>query len=187
MENIIQECSNILANLDKFTEVSVVDDFKLSNINDMYLIKGKCLNKAKHYEKCVWNENIIKHIQQDNIDDIVVLDKISSNEKTQRTILNTKTKFMNLGQYVKVERMQRIRNENTSMVVTYIIDDTDDADEDIKALPHIKDGWSVMKFEDIDGETYLTFLFKYDVNIPECFRNVIGIKGLQSVLNISKQ
>ena len=198
METVVVECSKILANLENFTDISTVDGFKLSNLDDIYLVKGKCTHDVSHYDNCTWDETQVQSIQQDNVDHIEVLDRVSPSEKTIRTILNTKTKFMNLGQFVKIEKLHRVQDSTSSMMVSYIVN----ADDAVLAtpatpatpttsatqdLPHVQGGWSLMKFENTNGETHLTFLFKYDVNIPDCFRNVIGLKGLQSILNIARQ
>ena len=188
METVVMECSKILTNLENFTEISTVDGFKLSNLGDIFLVKGKCTNDVSHYDNCTWDEKQIQSIQQDNVDHIEVLGCVSSSEKTVCSILNTKTKFMNLGQFVKIEKMHRVQDHVSSMIVSYIVN-VDDAvliTPATRTLPYVQGGWSLMKFENTNDETHLTFLFKYDVNIPECFCNVIGLKGLQSVFNIAR-
>lgn len=185
---IVKNCARLLKKKTNFIDLKTINNFTLSQLEDVYLITGSFTNNLEHYDKFIWEEKKVSAIQKDTIAKVELLKSMGENEKIIRSELNTSTDFYNLGEFVKIEKFYRQKKDSTYLYFTQILNDNNiDSNIDNNDKEKLIDnGWTFLKLDQEKDKVNVSFLFKYDIQIPECFKNIVGLKGLESILNISK-
>lgn len=180
---VLQECHNMLSKQTDFKEIKEINGFNLSVCNDIFLIKGQLFKDIEVYDSYIWDEDKIIEIQSSTLSSVKTLEQKNENEKIIKSTLNTSTEFYNLGDFVKVEKIYRQINDSNTLYFSQI---TKEHTNNIEPESLIRDGWTMMKLSKNENRVDIVFMFKYELDIAECFHNIIGLKGLESILNISR-